>query len=427
MKSPDRKTQPKISPVGIDKIPEAELFSLRNQIPVFLIEAGTEEVMKIDFIFKAGQIEDEQPLLASTVNMMLVEGSQNYTAEGLNKTLDYYGSFLNLLIDKDFAGISILFLNKHLEKILELCREILFRPVFPENELEALLKKRRQWFLVNREKVHNIASDQFFESVFGHDHPYGRQTELTDFEGLSPALLQEFHDRYYWAGNLAIIISGKLHPETKGLLDCYFGEKSDMACKHKKTTVSLAGEQAKKVFIEKKDTVQSAIRVGSATINKRHPDYHGLKILDTILGGYFGSRLMKNIREEKGYTYGISSSVVSLELSGYKVIAAEVGKKYIKKTLAEIYKEISILRKTPVSTEELDTVRNLMSGEMVRMFDGPFATADSFRAVWEFGLNTSYYYEMARKIKTIEPDEIIHLAETYYSIDDLYEVIAGSR
>jgi len=427
MRSPDRKTQPRMSPVGIDEIPEAEVFSLKNQVPVFFIEAGSEELMKIDFIFRAGQVAESMPLQASTVNMMLVEGSQNYTAESLNKTLDYYGTFLNLNSEKDSAGITIFFLNKHLEKILELCREILFRPVFPENELNTLLKKRRQWYLINREKVHNLASDQFFESIFGHNHPYGRQTDLQDFERLTPALLQQFHNRYYNPNKMAVIVSGKIHHDTKELLNIYFGESSYYIKENEKISSPLISEKEKKVFIEKKGAIQSAIRIGSTTIDKRHSDYHGLKILDAILGGYFGSRLMKNIREEKGYTYGISSSVISFELSGYKVIAAEVGKKYTRKTLDEVYKEISILQKIPVETEELEVVRNIMSGEMVRMFDGPFSIADSFRAVWEFGLSNSYYYELARKIKTIEPDEIIHLAKTYYNIDELYEIIAGSK
>jgi len=427
MRSPDRKTQPRMSPVGIDEIPEAEVFSLKNQVPVFFIEAGSEELMKIDFIFRAGQVAESMPLQASTVNMMLVEGSQNYTAESLNKTLDYYGTFLNLNSERDSAGITIFFLNKHLEKILELCREILFRPVFPENELNTLLKKRRQWYLINREKVHNLASDQFFESIFGHNHPYGRQTDLQDFERLTPALLQQFHNRYYNPNKMAVIVSGKIHPDTKELLNIYFGESSYYIKENEKISSPLISEKEKKVFIEKKGAIQSAIRIGSTTIDKRHSDYHGLKILDAILGGYFGSRLMKNIREEKGYTYGISSSVISFELSGYKVIAAEVGKKYTRKTLDEVYKEISILQKIPVETEELEVVRNIMSGEMVRMFDGPFSIADSFRAVWEFGLSNSYYYELARKIKTIEPDEIIHLAKTYYNIDELYEIIAGSK
>jgi predicted Zn-dependent peptidase len=226
---------------------------------------------------------------------------------------------------------------------------------------------------------------------------------------------------------MAVIVSGKIHPETKNLLDHYFGQSSEYDKISVKAPSLPAGEKDRKVFVEKKGAVQSAIRIGSRTIDKRHPDYHGLKIVDTIFGGYFGSRLMKNIREEKGYTYGISSSVVSFELSGYKVIAAEVGKNYTEKTLEEIYKEIGILRKSPVKKAELDVVRNLMSGEMVRMFDGPFSISDSFKAVWEFGLGNSYYYELARKIKTIEPDEIIHLAKTYYNIDELYEIIAGSK
>jgi zinc protease len=427
MRLPNRKAQPKMSPVGIDKIPEAESFFLKNKVPVFFIEAGSEEIMKIDFIFRAGQIMEELPLQASTANMMLVEGSENYTAEALNKTLDYYGTFLNLVYEKDAAGLTIYFLNKHLEKILELCREIIFRPVFLENELNALLKKRQQWYKVNREKVHNIASDKFFESIFGSIHPYGRQIDLHDFEGLTPLLLKQFHRRYYSPGSMAVIVSGKIHPETKNLLDHYFGQSSENDKTQANDPSPLMGEREKKVFVEKKGAVQSAIRIGSTTIDKRHPDYHGLKIVDTILGGYFGSRLMKNIREEKGYTYGISSSVVSFELSGYKVITTEVGKSYTEKTLEEIYKEIGLLQKIPVESEELEVVRNLMSGEMVRMFDGPFSISDSFRAVWEFGLGNSYYYDLARKIKTIDPDEIIHLARTYYNIDELYEIIAGSK
>jgi predicted Zn-dependent peptidase len=189
----------------------------------------------------------------------------------------------------------------------------------------------------------------------------------------------------------------------------------------------LKGDRRKKVHIEKKGTVQSAISIGSSTINKRHIDYHGLKILNTILGGYFGSRLMKNIREDKGFTYGINSSVSSLDLSGYKVISTEVGQKNLQRTIDEIYNEISLLQSVPVEKDELDIVRNYMSGEMVRMFDGPFALAESFKSVWEFGLDNSYYHSFAEKIKTIDPDEITELAQTYYNIDELYQVTAGSK
>jgi zinc protease len=357
----------------------------------------------------------------------LSEGSQNYTSEELNRVLDFHGAFLNLYAEKDRAGIVVFFLSKHIEKVMELSREILFCPVFPVEELNSLMNKRLRWFLVNKEKVQNLAIDEFFESVFGKHHPYGHKVTEPDFEMMNPALLKDFHSKYYTPDNMAVIISGKIHSETPELLDRYFGEISSPFIYNEDSGNVLKGEKRRKIHIDKPGTVQTAIRIGSSTINKRHPDYTGLKILDSILGGYFGSRLMKNIREEKGFTYGIGSNVSSLDQTGYKVISTEVNQKNCKKAIDEIYREIRLLQSVPVEKNELEVVRNYMSGEMVRMFDGPFALAESFRSAWEFGLDNSYYHRLAEKILTIEPDEIIQLAKTYYNIDELYEVTVGTK
>src|SRR5450759_726187 len=418
--------QPPVFPVGNIVIPEAISFRLSNGVPVYLIEAGTEEIMRLEFTFRAGQAKEYLPLLASTTNMMLSEGSQNYSSEELNRLLDYYGAFLNLSAEKDRAGIVVFFLNKHIEKVLELSREILFRPVFPEAELNSLMKKRIRWYMVNREKVQNLAIDQFFESVFGKHHPYGYRVIEQDFDRINPAILTDFHSKYYTPDNMAVIISGKIHEKTTELLNYYFGDITSKKIYIEDPENILKGEKRKKIHINKSGTVQSAIRIGSSTINKRHPDYPGLKILDSVLGGYFGSRLMKNIREEKGYTYGIGSSVFSLDLCGYKIISTEVGQKNLQAAIDEIHKEIRLLQSVPLEKEELAVVRNFMSGEMLRMFDGPFALAESFKSAWEFGLDNSYYYRLVEKIRTIEPDEIIELAKTYYNIDELYQISVGA-
>jgi zinc protease len=422
-----RRTRPAVYPVEKVYIPEALSFVLNNGVPVYMIEAGTEEIMRLEFTFRAGQVKEHLPLLASTVNMMLSEGSQNYTSEKLNRLLDYYGAFLNLSAEKDRAGIVIFFLNKHIEKILELCFEILFRPVFPEEELNSLMKKRLSWHQVNREKIQTLAIDKFFQSAFGKNHPYGYLLENRDFNNLTPTHLIDFHKKFYIPMNMAVIISGKIPEKTAGLMNKYFGDTSSENIYSNEPENILKAEIEKKTHIEKPGSIQSAIRIGSPTINKRHSDYVGLKVLDSILGGYFGSRLMKNIREEKGYTYGISSSLSSLDLSGYKVISTEVNNEYCSYALDEIYKEIQLLQQKPVPRDELEVVRNYMAGEILRMFDGPFAMAESFRSVWEFGLDNSYYYRLTEKIKSIEPDEIIELAKTYYNIDELYQITVGAK
>jgi predicted Zn-dependent peptidase len=419
--------QPPVFPIEKVSIQEAKSFRLNNGVPVFLIEAGTEEIMRLEFVFRAGQVKEHLPLLASTCNLMLSEGSQNYSSEELNRLLDFYGIFFNQSAEKDCAGVVLFFLNKHIEKVLELSHEILFRPVFPEAELNSLMKKRLRWYLVNREKVQNLAMDQFFESVFGKSHPYGYQIREQDFENMTPAVLSDFHTKYYTSENMTIIISGKLHSKTPDLLNSYFGERGSNKNITEVPAYPLKGEKSKKIHISKPGTVQNAIRIGSATINKRHSDYPGLKILDSILGGYFGSRLMKNIREKKGLTYGISSTISSLDLSGYKVISTEVGQKNCQRAIDEIYKEIKLLQNVRVKNSELAVVQNYMSGEMLRMFDGPFALAESFKSAWEFGLDNNYYYRLAEKIKTIEADEIIELARTYYNIGDLYEITVGAE
>jgi zinc protease len=422
-----QRVQPPLSPIDKVIIPEPRLFKLDNGVSVYLIEAGTEKIMRIEFTFKAGQIKEYIPLLASTTNMMLTEGSQNYNSEELHDLLDYYGMFLNMYTTKDSSGIILFCLNKHIEKALELSKEILFNPLFPEKELNSLMQKRLRWYMEKKEKVQNIALDKFFESVFGNGHPYGYSVNETDFHNLSPSILKDFHSKYFTPDNMAVIISGKTHEKTTEYLNYYFGDINSKNQIQENIKVNLLKDVVKKIHIPKPGTVQSAIKIGSATINMLHPDYPGIKVLNSILGGYFGSRLMRNIREDKSYTYGISSSVSSLDLAGYKMISTEVSQKNCQKTIDEIYKEIRLLQTTAVKKDEMTIVRNYMSGEMVRMFDGPFALAESFKSVWTFGLDNNYYNTLANKIRTIDQDEIIDLARTYYNIDDLYEITVGVK
>lgn len=422
---PLERVQPPVSPFEPEIFTEVKRINLENGIPVFLIEAGTEEVMRFEFVFRAGAVKETLSLVSGTTNMMLTEGSDIHTSEELNSILDYYGIFLNLSAEKDTAGIIMFSLSRQIEKGLELASEILFRPAFPEKELKQLMKKRLRWYQVNREKVQNLAMDQFFESIFGALHPYGRQPKEPDFEIISPSLLRDFHSRYYNPSDLTIIVSGRLHSQTVEFLNKYFGLIQSGDFQVEELQDKISGDTRKKIKIKKQGAVQTAVRIGSSTITRTNPDYPGLKFLNSLLGGYFGSRLMRNIREEKGLTYGIHSGVSSYRLSGFKVISTEVGSANVQLAIDEIYREIERLQTEPVKPGEIEVVRNYISGELVRMFDGPFALAESFKAVWEFGLDFSYYGRLAETVKTITPEEIMRLAKTYYNIDDLYEIIAG--
>jgi predicted Zn-dependent peptidase len=417
--------KPPLKQVGPGKIPEPSLVFLKNGIPVYLIDSGTEEIERIEFSFDAGKIHDQKQLLSFATNLMLIEGTEKYKSNRVKRMLDTWSVYFHTFVERDRAGFIVTFLNKHILKILDIASEILFRPVFPPDELKLLMKKSYQTFLVERDKVTILAAEQFFESIFGNQHPYGSHAVSGDFNQLDSELIRHFHSSYYRPDNMAIIVSGKIHKDMLPLLNKYFGEIPLMPVLSEVSPGIPSKQKKRIVHIEKKGALQSAIKIGAPSINKRHEDYHGLKVLDMILGGYFGSRLMKNIREDKGLTYGINSSVISFNLSGFIGISSEVSNKFTRKAVDEIYSEIRRLQTEPVSKEELSVVRNYMLGDLVRMFDGPFATALSFRSAWEFGLDNSYYTRFAARIKSIEPDEIRALAQKYYNIDDLYEVTAG--
>ena len=417
--------KPEVRIVEMAAVEEPAMIILKNGIKVYLIESGTEEMERMDLTFRAGAIAEKLPLLASTVSMMLTEGTASYKAQELNRLLDSLTVYFNPYSDRDRSGVTTCFLNKHIERVLDLTGEILFSPSFPASELKLLMDKRLRSFLVDREKVSSLAADKFFESLFGESHPFGRIEQPSDFSNITTKNLKEFHSRYYRPSEMAVIVSGKIPGNIGDILNRHFGDGKITVPEALYEKPEFSPSKTRKSHVEKKGAVQSAIRIGCASIGKKDPDYQGLKVANTILGGYFGSRLMKNIREEKGYTYGISSSLVSVSESGYISISAEVSKKTTQLAINEIYSEIRRLQSEPVGADELNVVRNFMMGSLVRMFDGPFARAESFRSVWEFGLDNSWYQRFAEKIRTITAEELMDLFKRYFDIEKMYEITAG--
>lgn len=418
--------QPKIVKCGLGTIREPQKRLLDNKVPLYQFNVGSEEIVRIDFIFDAGEINSELPMVAPITNMMLKEGTVSMKAEELNEKLDFHGIMYNLFCSYDKAGLSLLCLNKYLENALELASDMLIRPSFGEKELTTLLGKQKNDYLISRDIVAVLAKESFFSNIFGNGHPYGRTVELKDFDKITTEQLRTFHANCYIPDNLYIVVAGKIPKNTEQLINKYFGNQQ------RRDLVPLEfnfipKKPEKRRHTEKANAVQTAIRIGSTTINKCHPDYPGLKVVNTILGGYFGSRLMKNIREDKGFSYGIASSLYSTQQSGIKVIFTEVNQANTNEAIDEILKEVSILGREPIKSDELEIVKNYMLGNLVRSLDGPFALIDNFRSLYEFGLKNDFNYLLEEKIKNISADEIMELVNNYYKIDDLTVVTAGKE
>lgn len=425
---PDRKTMPSFATQGKIDIIQAQQYVLSNGIPIYYINAGTQDVIKIEVIFRAGSREQDVPLVAGSTNAMLEEGTQKHSSEELASLLDFYGSFLETSVQHDYASVTLYTLGKHLDKALPVFEEIIKEPSFPQHELEIYLHNNKQRFLVDEQKVRAVAARSFPSLLFGDKHPYGHKTRLEEFDGVKKQYLEDFHKKYYATGNYAVIISGRVNNALLHKIGDYFGKEK----RTDNSSFNMDNHKAQPAFekihfIPKKDTVQSAIRMGKTLFLKNNPDAIPFQILNTILGGYFGSRLMSNIREDKGYTYGISSSVVFLQYAGYFNIGSEVGAAVCNAALDEIYKELDRLCKEPVPQEELQLVKNYLWGNFMRSMDGPFALADRFKHIWLHNMDYSYYENYIKALGDITSAQLLEIANKYLQRDSMYELVVGAK
>lgn len=428
IQSLNRKTAPAFKTVEKIEMIKASEQRLNNTIPVYTINAGTQDLIKIEFLFTAGMYQQIMPLQATTVNTMLEEGTSKLTAAQIADKVDYYGAFLEVGVSQDSASVVLYTLNKHLAATLPVVEQVIKDAVFPQTELDTHLRNKKQKFLVNNQKVAVLARKQFTELLFGAKHPYGINVQNADFEAINRQHLINFYESHYRSNNCKIIASGKVDDSVINLLNSHFGGNDwNVLQPIQQKTIATTGSTQKQHLTLKDDALQSAIRIGRLLFNKTHADYHPFQVLNTLLGGYFGSRLMSNIREDKGYTYGIGSGLASLQHSGYFFISTEVGVDVCQNALDEIYLEIKRLREELVSEEELELVKNYMLGTFLRSVDGPFALAERFKGIMEYNLQYDYFDQYIATIQGISASRIRDLANNYLAPDSLLELVVGKK
>ncbi len=424
----DRTIQPEIQTLKNFQILTPVRTVLPNGIPLTVINAGEQNVVRMDILFAGGRWQQSQKLQALFTNRMLREGTAKYTAAAIAEKLDYYGSWLELSSSSEYAYITVYSLNKYLAKTLELVESMIKEPLFPEKELRTILDTNIQQYLVNSSKVDFLAHRSLLKSLYGEQHPCGKIVMEEDYNTITPEVLRDFYERYYHSGNCSIFLSGKVTEDIICRVTDTFGTPfGQHQLQIPKKSFPFAAVSEKRIFTEHEDAMQSAVKMGCTTITREHTDYPKLRVLMTLFGGYFGSRLMSNIREEKGYTYGISAGIMFYPDSGVLFVSTETDNEYVEPLIQEVYHEIDKLHQEQVSVEELTMVRNYMLGEMCRSYESPFSLSDAWIFIATSGLTDDYFSRSLRAVNEITPADIQDLAQRYLCKETLKEVIAGKK
>jgi zinc protease len=426
MKGPDRKTPPRIKDaVEFDlKLKPYEKYVLDNGIEVYAVSGGPEEVLQIEWVFYAGNWYEDQNGIAGATNHLLKNGTRNKTAFEISEHFDFYGSYLNRSCYNETAVLSLHTLTRHLPELLPVVSELITDSVFPEHELDIFRQNMKQRLEVNLKKCDFVANRLIDEYLYGIGHPYGKYSTRESYEAITKDKLVEFHRQFYLHGKMVIFVAGVLPADLSLQLNANFGKLPMMQAALPEFSHSIHPSQDRQFRITNDPNgVQGAIRIARPFITRHHPDFAPMQVLNAVFGGFFGSRLMSNIREDKGYTYGIHSYFQNHMADSALMISTEAGKDVCEKTVQEVYHEMKVLREESVSDEELLLVKNYLIGTILGDLDGPFHIIGRWKNVILNNLPEDYFVTSVDAVKNVTPAELQALANKYLQPEAFYELV----
>ncbi len=395
-----------------------------NGVEVNYVHGGSAPLLKLELVYNAGSKYQSQPLIASLAFDILRDGSKKINGKAFKEAINGLGVYYGMDVSKDFGTLSFFVLERNLTPLLELVKEVISNPNLPEDEFDRLRKKEKNDFLIDSEKTSFLARQKFAEVLF-NESEYGKVAHLEDFDRVDYLMIKSFVEKFVINAPFKMLVSGCISNSSKTALRSFIDNlKINFKEIKNKTNNSIPNRQ---LHIVSKKSEQCSIMLGKLLPNKTHNEYHKISITNALFGGYFGSRLMQNIREEKGWTYGIHSSIINYQDATALVISADVLKNKGDETIHEIEKEIRRLQTDLISEEELNTLRNYLKGTLLKGFDGAFEQVDRFFSVDSFGLSWSYYDQYIETLESITPEEIKQTAIQYLNWEDFVRVKVGGQ
>lgn len=420
----DRAKAPQIHNITSIKFPTAERYLLDNGIEVVEVNRGTQEIIRLEVIYDASRPVEDKQLAARTTAAIQKEGTASFTSETLAEKIDYYGSSINSGSNLDFSYFSIFVLNKFFNEAMPILAEVLQQPTFPQEEIVQYQEIALEKLKSNMSKSDLVAYRKVTEEMYGSEHVYGYNSSEENISSITRADLVHHFEKYHTSDRCQIVVSGKLNPSIRTIINATLGQVKTTSSSKAYALPNIKLHHA--VHKVKSDQEhQTAIKIGRRMFNRRDQDFAATFMLNTVLGGYFGSRLMESIRENLGYTYNIYSSLDPLVYDGYFTINTEVSNDLVGPTIDEIYNQIDILQQDKISDKELDMVRNYVMGNFLNMVDGPFRVGNVIKTLSVSKMRIEEYESIIDQIYNCTPDQIQNMAQKYLQRKDMIEVMVG--
>lgn len=397
-----------------------------NGMSLYCIEGCDDEVVRFELLFKGGYSVQKKPLQATFTNRMLREGAGNMSAEEISRRLDYYGAWIETYSSQECNHVTLYTLSRYFVPMLELIETIVKEPHFPQENLETVRRNAKAFHAVNSCKVDVVSQRCFENALWGNTHPLGHIVEENDYDAITTDDLREYHDTIYGSDNCIAFISGNAGRESVAAVREYFGNICWGKASVAKIAVAPPSSVCGRHNISIEGTLQTAVKIGFMAMDANDEELYAFRFLTVLLGGYFGSRLMSNIREENGYTYHISAEVDSYGHRNAFMISSEIANEYVDACIKEIYHEMERLCSEHIPEEEVELVRNYILGELCRECEGLSARSEVFVNAFLSGTGFSSVNGYLEVVKSITHEKLEKVARKYLCKESMIEIVAGT-
>jgi predicted Zn-dependent peptidase len=401
---------------------------LPNGARLHLLANDAQPVLRLQVVLRAGKRQEPAPGLAQLAARLLTEGTATRTARQIADEVAFYGASLECEAGPDRATLTLYCLARHLPALLPLVQEVLAAPTFPEPELNQMKTRIGQSMRVERQKTSFRATEEFNKQLFGEAAAYGRPFSEASFAQITADELRAFHAAAYAPAGAELFLSGDVAAYGTAVAEV-LGQWQPVAGAAPIAAPAPLPDAYPTglVTVPVEGSIQASIRVGRRWPALTEAQTPELLLLVKVLGGYFGSRLMKNIREDKGYTYGIHASVVAREQATSLVIGTDVNGDRADATRQEIASELTRLQNELLDEGELETVKNYTLGKLLGETATVFEQADKYRHVTLQHLRPDYYQQLVQQTQAATAADLQALARTYLSPADMLTVVAGGN
>lgn len=426
--TPDRLNPPAVREIGPLTPPSAEERVLSNGLTVHVVKGGTASLASMNLVLPGGIAESPKPRLFMLASRLLPEGSKSHPGEELAEVLEDHGAAIGTRLSNHHSELSIACLSSNFDAVSPLLFEAATSPEYSPAAIDKVKRSMISTLEISMREVAYQASSRLKEMVYPEGSPYIPSPDIAAINDFTASQLRDAHQSWMDPARMHLFLSGRINDDMIQKTCDLFSQVTASARPCGFLKVGFDNERpAMQDFTPMPEAVQNAVAMAIPTIGRLHPDYVALRAAVTALGGYFGSRLSLNIREEKGLTYGITAQLIGYPEVGYINIESETDPANVVNLIEEVKAEITRMKDpTSFTPDEITRLRLHMLSDLARQTDSPFARSLYLISRITAGIPDDYFASLESMARSLTPEIISQAAERYFLLDRMYISVAGA-